>query len=82
MPLEYGRLFPFLALLLAITSAIGAWYYLRLVAAMYLRSPLRPRETARQWPIVAAIAICAIVTVAAGVYPEPLVRLARLAVLP
>jgi NADH-quinone oxidoreductase subunit N len=82
LPAEHLRLFPFLAILLAITAAIGAWYYLRIVAAMYLRSPLRPRQTARHWPIAAAIGVCAAITLVLGVYPEPLVKAARMAVGP
>jgi NADH-quinone oxidoreductase subunit N len=82
LPPEHTRLFPMLAVLLAVTAAIGAYYYLRIVAAMYLRSPLRPRQAPRSWPIVAAIAACAAVTIVFGVYPDPLVRLARAAVLP
>lgn len=82
LPAEHLRLFPILALILALTAAIGAWYYLRIVAAMFLRTPIRPRETARQWPIVAAISVCAAITILLGIYPQPLVHLARAAVSP
>jgi NADH-quinone oxidoreductase subunit N len=61
--------FRLLALIGAINAAIGAWYYLRIIAVMYLRSPLRPPARVVAWPGLAALALCAIVTLAAGVYP-------------
>ena len=42
--LEQARLFRILALIGVLNAAIGAWYYLRIVAVMYLRNPLRPAE--------------------------------------
>ena len=62
-------LFRILALIGVINAAIGAWYYLRIVAAIYLRNPLRPAEGRRRWPALAAIGICAVLTVALGVPP-------------
>jgi NADH-quinone oxidoreductase subunit N len=67
--LEQAKLFRVLALIGVINAAIGAWYYLRIVAAMYLRTPLRPAEGRRRWPVLAAIGVCAVLTVALGVPP-------------
>src|SRR5256885_16918136 len=36
-----ASLFRWLALIAPVNSAIGAWYYLRIVAGTYLRSPLK-----------------------------------------
>jgi NADH-quinone oxidoreductase subunit N len=72
--LVQARLFRILALIAAINAAIGAWYYLRVVAAMYLRNPLRPAEGRRGWPVLAAIGVCALATVVLGVYPWGLLR--------
>jgi len=71
-----------LALIAAINAAVAGWYYLRVVGVMYLRTPLKPIEKARTWPGLAAIWICAALTIGLGVYPWPAVRAARLAILP
>jgi NADH-quinone oxidoreductase subunit N len=73
-------LFRLLALLGALNAAIGAWYYLRIIGVMYLRSPIRPLEKRRFRPGLAALWICAAVTIALGIYPDPLVQAARAAV--
>jgi NADH-quinone oxidoreductase subunit N len=67
--LEHARLFRILALIGVLNAAIGAWYYLRIVAVMYLRNPLRPAEGRRRWPTLTAIGICAVLTIALGVPP-------------
>jgi NADH-quinone oxidoreductase subunit N len=77
---EQALLFRWLALIAALNAAAGAWYYLRVIAAMYLRTPLRPIDKPRAWPGLAAIAVCAAVTLILGVYPTPLLQAARAAV--
>jgi NADH-quinone oxidoreductase subunit N len=72
--LEQARLFRILALVAAINAAIGAWYYLRICAVMYLRNPLRPPQEQRRAPVLAAIGACAVLTLALGIYPPPLLR--------
>lgn len=79
-PLEHPWLFRGLAVIGGINTAVAAWYYLRIVAAMYFRSPIKPLEPARAWPGLAALWICAAVTLGLGVYPWPLFREARAAV--
>jgi NADH-quinone oxidoreductase subunit N len=74
-----ASLFRWLALIAAVNSAIGAWYYLRVVAVMYLRSPIRPLQVRRAWPGMAAVGICAAVTLVFGVWPAPLMYVANLA---
>ena len=78
---DHARLFRILALIGAINAAIGAWYYLRIVAAMYLRTPLRAIDKPRAWPGLAAIWVCAAVTIVLGVWPQPLVLAVRAAAL-
>jgi NADH-quinone oxidoreductase subunit N len=71
--LETSKLFTYLALVAMINAAIGGWYYLRIAAVMYLRNPpVQPLEQTRRWPVLAAIAACAILTLGLGVYPTPL----------
>ncbi|MBL8798020.1 MAG: NADH-quinone oxidoreductase subunit N [Planctomycetia bacterium] len=77
---EQAVLFRCLALIAALNAAAGAWYYLRIIAAMYLRTPLRAIDKPATWPGLAAIAVCAAITVALGVYPTPLLQAAKAAV--
>lgn len=77
---EHARLFRTLALIGALNAAIGAWYYLRILVVMYLRTPVRPLPAVRSLPGLAAILVCAALTLVLGIYPEPLMAEARLAV--
>jgi NADH-quinone oxidoreductase subunit N len=61
-----------LALVAALNAAIGAWYYLRLVMAMWLRNPLQPLPQGKPRPALAALLLCAAVTLVGGVYPYSL----------
>jgi NADH-quinone oxidoreductase subunit N len=76
---ESAWLFRGLAVIGALNAAAGAWYYLRIVAVMYLRDPVRAPEPKRAWPGLAALWLCAAVTLGLGVWPEPLMRLVTLA---
>jgi NADH-quinone oxidoreductase subunit N len=67
--MDQARLFRILALIGALNAAVGAWYYLRIVAVMYLRNPLRPPEGRRGWAALTAIGVCAALTIALGVPP-------------
>jgi NADH-quinone oxidoreductase subunit N len=62
----------YLALIAAINVAIGAWYYLRIVAKMYLHIPIKPLEKPRARPILVALWFCAAVTLFLGIYPAPM----------
>jgi NADH-quinone oxidoreductase subunit N len=64
---QNAYLFRLLALVGALNAAVGAWYYLRIVAVMYLRSAVRPPARRRAWPALATVVICAVLTVALGV---------------
>jgi NADH-quinone oxidoreductase subunit N len=66
---EHAYLYWILALLGVINAAIGAWYYLRLVAVMYLRSPLVPITPRRNLPGLATLTICGILTVGLSMPP-------------
>jgi NADH-quinone oxidoreductase subunit N len=76
---EYATRLRYLALIGAINAAAAGWYYLRIVAAMYLRTPLKPLAAPASWPGLAAVCICAALTLGLGVYPKPLVEAARAA---
>ncbi|HVL14945.1 MAG TPA: hypothetical protein VM529_20410 [Gemmata sp.] len=60
-------------------AAIGAYYYLRVVGVMYLRTPLRPLGRSGAVPTLLASIALAVATLVYGVYPQPLVNAARTA---
>lgn len=69
-----------LVVLAAINTAIGAYYYLRVIIAMYFREP------AREWQpeplpagVAAVVLLAAAGTVVLGVFPGPVMELATLA---
>jgi NADH-quinone oxidoreductase subunit N len=71
-----------LALVGALNAAIGAWYYLRILAVMYLRNPIKPLPARRNWAGLAALWCCAAVTLVLGVYPDAFLRPAQKAATP
>ncbi len=81
-PTSHPWLFRVLALLGVVNAAIGAWYYLRIVAVMYLRNPVKPLDRTRSLPGLATLWACAAVTLALGFYPNMLSTITRQAVLP
>jgi len=83
--LEQRKLFISLAVVAAINAAIGGWYYLRIAAVMYLREPppsvlTAPAKRERSLPVLAAVWLCALLTLGIGVYPAPLKQAVQAAV--
>jgi NADH-quinone oxidoreductase subunit N len=74
-----ASLFRVLAVIGMLNAAIGAWYYLRIVAVMYLRNSLRPVEKKGSWPGLATLWLCALLTLGLGLSPggDWLLRAAR-----
>src|SRR5207247_2211432 len=70
--LEQHQLFNILVLIAAVNAAISGWYYLRIIAYMYLRESAIPPAKTKPRPVLTAVWICAIVTLVVGVYPKPL----------
>jgi NADH-quinone oxidoreductase subunit N len=69
-----------LALVGVLMSVVSAYYYLGVVVAMYMREPLGEDTWARVSPSASvALAVSAAVTLAFGIYPAPVLTLARLA---
>ncbi len=77
--LEVSRLFTILALIGMLNAAAGGWYYLRIAVVMYLRETAEPRPKARPGPVLAAILVCAAVTLALGLYPPLLLDVTQAA---
>lgn len=71
-------MFRILAVIGVVTAAIGAYYYLRIVVMMYLRSPYgEPPAGHPAWPTALAVGACASLSLLLGLYPEPINRAAR-----
>lgn len=73
---EMGNLYRVLAVVGAVNAAIAAYYYLRVIGVMYLRTPLRPVIGSRSIPTLMATVLLAIATVFFGIYSNPLERAA------
>jgi NADH-quinone oxidoreductase subunit N len=78
-PGESGTMLRWLALVGVINSAIGAYYYLRIVVMMYLRPARTPIAARPAWPTMVAVASCAILSLVVGIYPAPVSRATRAA---
>jgi len=67
-----------LAVLMALNSVIGAYYYLRVIVVMYMREP--SAETAALGPVRFPIGVNVVVlitfvgTILFGVYPNPVIN--------
>lgn len=66
---EDPYIFRLLAVIGMVNAAIGGWYYLRVVAVMYLRNPLRPLEGKPTPTRVATLATCALLTLGLSIPP-------------
>ncbi len=71
------RMFLWLAIIAAINAAIGAFYYLRVVGAMYLRSAIKPLPGRVGLAGALALAACAVVTIWLGCYPVHAIEFVR-----
>jgi NADH-quinone oxidoreductase subunit N len=67
---EQARLYGVLALIGAINAAIAAWYYLRLLSAMYLREAIESLPPLRRTPALGTLGVCLALTLALGVLPR------------
>ena len=48
---------------------LASWYYLRIVAVMYLRNALKPLPAGRSWSGLATLWLCALATVGLSMPP-------------
>jgi NADH-quinone oxidoreductase subunit N len=71
-------MFPSLALIGLLNSAIGAYYYLKIVVAMYYRDPVgEPLKPTLSWPTSTAIGVCASLTIVLGFWAQPIYSASR-----
>lgn len=66
-----------MAVVAAVNAAIAAYYYLRVIGVMYLRTPIRPTASSRAVPTLLAVVALAGATLFFGIYPEPIAKAAR-----
>ncbi|QEH33754.1 NADH-quinone oxidoreductase subunit N [Aquisphaera giovannonii] len=66
-----------LAILGVLNSAVGAYYYLRIVVGMYLKPSRQKVEATGGWPVAAAVGACVTLTLVLGFYPLPIARASR-----
>ena len=69
VPGDQAELFTILAFLGVINAAIGGWYYLRLVAVMYLRGSVKPMEVPSNRPALVTLGLCVFFTVGLSIPP-------------
>ena len=67
-----------LAVLMAVNSIIGAYYYFRLIVVMYMREPVVDEVLPRvNLGMAAAMTICAVATLYLGVFPGQVLAFAQ-----
>ncbi|MBM3979936.1 MAG: NADH-quinone oxidoreductase subunit N [Planctomycetes bacterium] len=71
------NLYLWMAVIAAVNAAVGAYYYLRVVGVMFLRTPLRPLGRSKAVPTFLAAVALAGGTLFFGVYPEPIRKAAQ-----
>ena len=72
----------YLAVFAALYVVVALYYYFRIVVAMFMHEEGEPGEMALAPGLVATLAITLLLTLAPGIYPEPLIRLAQSSMLP
>jgi len=70
-----------LAVVAVLNSAVSLYYYARIVVMMYMREPSDDRALVPSFGQRVAIAVCIGFTLFFGLYPQPIVELARKSVL-
>jgi NADH-quinone oxidoreductase subunit N len=69
---------PVLAVVGVLMSVVSAYYYLRVVVAMYMREPTAGVSWSRPSPAASlALGVSVAVVLALGLYPAPVLELAR-----
>jgi NADH-quinone oxidoreductase subunit N len=77
---DQAKLYRILAIIAVVNAAIGAWYYLRVCAVMFLREPVYASNARKSVPLWVALIVCAVLTLGLGVFPDPLLSSLKKAV--
>jgi NADH-quinone oxidoreductase subunit N len=62
-------LYPTLAVIGVLNAAVGAWYYLRIITVMYLRSAVKPIETVGTITGLITVVLCVVLTLTLSIPP-------------
>ena len=73
-PTSELRLYVGLAVLILVNAAIGGWYYLRIMGALYFRKGKDTPVSNRSVPALLTGAACVVVTIAVGILPALVTR--------
>jgi NADH-quinone oxidoreductase subunit N len=74
--------YAWLAVVAVLNSAISLYYYARVVVAMYMVAPEAAPDVKASPGLLTALTASVALTVLIGVYPQPFIRFAQLALLP
>jgi len=72
----------YLAVFAALYVVVALYYYFRVVVAMFLQPEREPGRMLLAPGLVAALVVSFLLTLAPGIYPEPLIRLAQFSMIP
>jgi NADH-quinone oxidoreductase subunit N len=73
-----ARMYQALGLIGVLNAAIGAYYYLKIVVAMYYRDPIGPPlKPHLTWPTAMAIGACSTLTLLLGLWTQPIYSATR-----
>lgn len=76
-PSPMGNLYQVLVVVAALNATVAAYYYMRVVSAMFLRGSFQPPVRLTWSPVLVVTIICAILTVLLGIFPSPLLNAVR-----
>ncbi|GAC1468617.1 MAG: NADH-quinone oxidoreductase subunit N [Isosphaeraceae bacterium] len=65
-----------------LNSVVSAFYYVRVLKAMFLRGPSNPKLASPPSSVTASIVLATIIALGFGIYPAPLVNMMRAAAVP
>ena len=71
----FGKGFSWLIILAILTSAVGVYYYFKLIIAMYFREPNAEINMKMETAHVVAVGIATLFTLALGIFPESILRM-------
>jgi NADH-quinone oxidoreductase subunit N len=67
------------AVLAALNVAVGLYYYMRVVVAMFISEPSEDTGLSLSPALVSVLAVTLVLTLVIGLYPEPFISMARAA---
>jgi NADH-quinone oxidoreductase subunit N len=72
----------YLAVFAALYVVVALYYYFRIVVVMFMQDEREPGKMTLAPGLLTSMVVCLVLTLAPGIYPEPLIRLAQTSILP